>query len=229
MDLFAKFKSENNWEPFDTYAVKIKFADLVGGAPKTEKMIEGWINSTNKERTTEVRQQLVDAAKETLPELVDEQAEKNSIGFKSDERGLFIEGRQIQAMLKESGNIIKDIAPGGIGKGKTDEEKGVLALKKKISENVFVMEDRIYLGRAKPDAIEERPIHVMTAQGPRTSIKCVEVCRDVEVAFTLKRRVGNIVTLKTLLAVLDYAQSMGGGADRSQGRGRFAVLSVDAA
>ena len=70
----------------------------------------------------------------------------------------------------------------------------------------------------------------MTAQGPRDSIKRVEIVNSCKVTFTLKRRKGSgkdSVPEKVLLGILDYAQSIGLGADRSQGYGTFEVLSVE--
>lgn len=225
MDLFSEFKRTNDWKPFDRYHVKLHITDLVGGVPKNAELIDGWIKATCKEANDEQRAAIVQATKETLTEAAEEMVDKQSIGFKSDERGLFIEGRHVKAMLKECGNIIKDLVE-GFGK-KGDSQKGISNFKSKVAEQLFVEEERIYLGKQKPDEIEERPIHVMTAQGPRNSLKRVEIVRDVDVGFTLCRRKGNIVPEKAMLAILDYAQTNGLGADRSQGRGKFRVVSVE--
>ena len=137
--------------------------------------------------------------------------------------GLAIEGRQIKACLKENANIIKKGMPKSCGK-----DGVIAALKNKVAEQLFVEENYIPIGRTEPDEVLEKPISVMTRQGPRTSIKRYEICHDVEIEFTLKRLArGGEVTEKVMLAILDYAQDMGIGADRSQGRGVFEVLSVE--
>lgn len=229
-DLWKKHLA-SNWNAFDTYKVTILIKDIVGGKPATPDMIEAWVDATNKEKLEAERQKIKEAHMDTLPELADEKADKQSCVFARVDGVLCIEGRQIKAMLKEAGNIIKQIAPAGDGK-----TAPIAALKSKVADQVFVVEDYIPLGRGngiyitEPDDRPERPIHVITARGPRTSIKRVEVVRDVEVTFTVKRRKGRdkgAVPEKVLLAILDYAQEVGLGADRSQGFGCFSVLSVE--
>jgi len=227
-DLFAEFK-KNDWAPFVRYRVHLKLENIVGGTPKNPKLIDAWINAKNKELTAEEREKLANATRKELGELSAEVAAKNHVGFRQDKNGLFVEGRHVKAMLKESSNIIKTITPGGRGK-KSDGDKevpGITNLKSKVAERLFVEEDCIYLGQMEPDEITERPIHVMTAMGPRDSIKRCEIVHDVEISFTLRRHRGNEVPEKTMLAILDYAQTMGLGADRSQGHGKFKVLSVE--
>lgn len=219
MNLWEKHLA-SDWTAFDQYAVRIRIADIVGGKPATPEMIAAWVDATNKKKNADERKKIVDAHLETLADLTEEKADKQSVVFARVDGELAIEGRQIKAMLKEAGNIIKTIAPG----------EPIAALKSKVADQVFVAEEYIKLGRTEPDDREERPIHVMTAQGPRTSIKRVEIVRDVEIGFTVRRRRGRdkgSVPEKVLLGILDYAQQVGLGADRSQGRGMFKVLSVE--
>lgn len=228
-NLFSKFKKDSDWKPFNRFAVKLCLVDIVGGIPKNPKLIEGWVNATNKDKTEEERKAIIEATREELPDLSDDVVEKTSVGFKSDENGLYIEGRQLKAMLKEAGNIIKNIAP---GKKKVKKEMvegtGITNLKNKVADQMFVEEVKVHLGREKPDEIEERPIHVMTAQGPRDALKRVEICYGCEIGFTISLRRESEITRDTMFAILDYNQMLGLGADRSQGRGRFEVLSVEA-
>ena len=227
-DLFAEFKKDD-WAPFVRYQVCLHLSNIVGGTPKNSQLIDAWIGAKNKELSAQEREKLANATKEELGELSNNAAENNCTGFRRNSDGLFIEGRQIKAMLKESANIIKNIVPGGRkpkGQG-GGEAPGITNLKSKVAERLFVLEDQISLGKKKPDAIEEKPIHVMTAMGPRDSIKRCEVVNDVVIAFTLQRHRGSEVPEKTMLAILDYAQTMGLGADRSQGRGQFKVLGVE--
>ncbi len=242
INLFAKFKAESNWDPFDTYEVKLRVFKLVGGIPMDPQLLDAWLQSkfkiknleskADKEKTEKAEAALVDAVRskseavkshaELLEEAqkeIGEQMEKSAIGFHKVDGQLVIEGRQVKAMLKESGNIIKDIAPDG----------AVGALKSKVADKTFIEENFIPIGRTEPDEILERPIHVITAQGPRDSLKRCQVCNNVEIQFTVKRRIGpdkSGVPEKVLMGILDYAQRVGLGADRSQGCGKFEVLSV---
>jgi hypothetical protein len=219
MNLWEQHK-KSGWNAFDTYKVKLFIKNIVGGKPASPEMIAKWVEATNKEKSEEERNRIRDAHMETLGDLTDEKVDKQSCVFARVDGKLCIEGRQVKAMLKESGNIIKTIAPG----------EPVTALKSKVADQVFVDEKYIPLGRTEPDRTEERPIHVMTAQGPRTSIKRTEIVEGTEIEFTLRRRRGNDKTAvreRVLLGILDYCQSVGLGADRSQGCGEFEVISVD--
>jgi len=222
-NLFAKHK-KSGWQAFARYAVKIRCHDLVGGRPLNADLIEKWVTATCKKANDKERQKIIDADVALLDETIDEVAEKQAIGFARIDGHLAIEGRQVKAMLKEAANIIKGIIPGG------KDGKGIAALKSKVADQIFVEEEYIILDKTQPDDVEERPIHVMTRQGPRTSLKRCEIVRDVEIDFIVARRAGagEGVPQKALLAILDYAQQVGLGADRSQGRGRFEVLNVEA-
>ena len=233
VNLFEKFK-QSGWTAFDTYTVSIVCKDLVGGLPANKKMIEAWVNATNKTKSDEERRKIIDSHIDKLEKVEEEVAEKHGIMFARLKNGeLAIEGRQIKAMFKEAGNIIAPIAPGGTAR-KSGEHKGkiqgVQALRSKIADRVFVVEDYIGLGRFEPDEVLERPIHVVTPQGPRTSIKRCEILKDVEITFTVKRcrgPKGSGVPMDALMAALDYAQTVGLGSDRSQGRGQFEAQTVE--
>ena len=88
---------------------------------------------------------------------------------------------------------------------------------------------RIYLDAVEPDGYEERPIHVQTAQGPRTAIKRVDYVQDKTMAFQIwvlktapaeTRHIGET----EIVAMLRFSQENGLGGDRSQGGGKFDVI-----
>lgn len=233
-DLFAEFQ-KTNWAPFISYRVKIRLHDIVGGIPKNGQLIEAWINARNKELSKEARKELADATKADMQLLKDEKGDAHAIGFRSDkEKGLFIEGRQIKSMLKEVGNIIKGIAPGGKKKEKVEGQKksklvdaeGITNLKSKVAERFFVVDDCLFLGVMEPTRMGEKPIQVETRLGPRSSIKRFDIVEDVEIEFTLQRSRDDVVPVSTLLAIMQYAQKSGLGAMRSQGYGCFDVVEV---
>lgn len=227
VNLFAKHK-KTGWDPFDRYRVEVRVGHLVGGLPMTTKLVESWVNATNKDKKAEDREAIRGAHVDTLPETVDEKKEKQGIGFARVDGQLCVEGRCLKAMLKEAANIIKDSCPSNSAVNESTGT-GIAGLKAKVADQVFVSEEYIPLGRTEPDRIVERPIHVMTPQGARDSIKVCEVCDDVVIKFTVRRHKGmkkQAVPEKTLLAIVDYAQNVGLGADRSQGYGTFEVLSV---
>jgi hypothetical protein len=143
-------------------------------------------------------------------------------GFLSDDtHGLYLENRNVKAMLKESANIVRKFYPNAKGKSPP--------LKSQLAERVFVKPDRVYLGRAQPDGYLEKPIHVMTAQGPRTALKRVDHCDDVKLELALKVLDDGLITEKILRGILEHAAENGLGTDRSQGSGTFEILRFEAA
>lgn len=228
-NLFAKHL-KSNWKFFDQYVVKLRLRDIVGGIPQNPELIEAWLSAGNKIKSKEERDKIRDAHLDMLGAATDEKREGKGIGFHRTIDGtLCIEGRQLKSMLKEAANIIKDKVP----TGKTEKGKpvfGILNLKSKVADQVFVVEEFIPIGRTKPDETREKPIHVQTPQGLRDSIKVYEICHDVEIEFTVNRFMGTgkmAVPEATLMGILDYAQYTGLGADRSQGRGVFEVISTE--
>lgn len=227
--LFERYFQKNDWKKFDTYAVTLEITDIVGGIPLNPELIETWVNQTNKKKSTERRKKIIEAHREVLEELEDESRESKGIGFHRVDGELVIEGRQLKAMLKEAANILREIVP----TGQTKDGKpvyGIPQLQSKVADQVFVSEKFVSLGRDRPDDIRERPIHVMTAQGERDSIKVYEICYDAVVTFTLRRlrNKGRMaVPEEALMHVLNYGQSLGLGADRSQGYGTFKVIDIE--
>jgi len=226
---FQEFRKTFHRKLFDSYRVTIDLVDIAGGTPADPKMLEGWINATNKEKSAEDRAALVEATADELPVIAGEQEAKSWVRFKRDDRGPYIEGRCIKAALKECANIVKSAVK---SRGKNGEEAGTKNLKSKMAECVFVAEEKIYITDKGGNPIsgdvptEERPAHVMTAQGPRTSIKRTDVLRDVRIQFTARLAKTGAVSEAALFAALSYLEINGIGADRSQGRGRASAIDV---
>lgn len=202
---------------YDTYDVKLRIRDkLCGGMPKNPDLIKGWIAATTKfdDATTTVLE------KEARENLLQPTEEKSWNTLPGDENGLFVWSRQIKAMFKESASMLR-ITTQKIGS-------------KQIFQHGFeikglVKDDRVYVGRNEPDGMAEGPIHVQTAQGPRTALKRVDYVLGVTLEFTIwvlhteggeKRHVGE----DELIKMLTFAQENGLGADRSQGMGKMDVI-----
>jgi len=226
---FKAFKRNFDKTLYDDYRVTLHLIDIAGGTPAHPDMIKGWIDATNKEKSEAERQALKDATAEELPELATEKEEKSWVRFKRDDKGIYVEGRCIKAALKEAANIVKNAVKTTDKKG---NEVGSKALKSKFAECVFVAEDRIHVLTEEGDPVteaqsEERPVHVMTAQGPRTSLKRSEVLYDVKIIFTVQLAKTGAVSEKALFSALAYLDKLGIGADRSQGRGRSRDIEVE--
>lgn len=197
----------------------LKLDNIAGGLPTDPRLIEAWQQANWRKRAKllpEDPQTPAEAAAGTVALL--EGVTADEAGWTTFARGpggyLCVEGRQIKAMLKESANIMKSMIPIN---GK------VIPLRSKLAERVFVVERLIpFLPETnEPTRMDERPIHVMTAQGPRDAIKRSDVMELVELVCTLKVLRDGMFTVEILRQLLSHAADNGLGADRSQGYGRF--------
>jgi len=204
-------------EYYDRYAVTIKIRHRIyGGTPKSPEVIEAWIRARTGYDDALTKAQTAEA----LETQVEQEAEKMWTGFPGDERGLFIWTRQVKAMLRESATML----------GITKRKRGT----KQVIQHGFELkgtehEQRIYLGVDKATGAEEGPIHVITAQGPRTALKRQDYIEAPTIKFEVwvlsvpvgeDRRIGE----KEVVAMLTFAQENGLGASRSQGHGKFDVV-----
>ena len=79
-----------------------------------------------------------------------------------------------------------------------------------------------------PIQVDDRPLTVMTMQGPRTSIKRFEYADSVPLSFTIRvldDGVNKVGTEEQLREMLEYMRFNGIGSDRSQGSGTFTIDS----
>jgi hypothetical protein len=221
-------------ELFTRYRISIRFtAKLMGGTPKDPRVIEGWIKTRmGLEQGDQLRQMVVrtlrdlghDLIDDPTPEQVDEAikatvGDKSTVGFKRDARGLFIEGRQIKAALKESTAILFPYATDKWGATKK-------APKAYLAERVFCEEDTIPLGRDEPDGLEMFIGHVSGPQGPRSTLTYVEYCERPPIGFTVWS-LEDAVKHQDWEAIFEHMEQNGLGALRSQGHGRFTVTGVE--
>jgi hypothetical protein len=197
-------------------------ATIAGGTPTDPKVAEGWLRTKLgidkddliREKVAEVMVERGVTADEAT-EIVNTQ--KNLNGFKRDENGLYIEGRQLKAALKEAVSIA--VAAGKIeqrGWGKTNKWiQGYLA------EHVFVVEDRLYLGVTEATGINQRFVH--THRG--TGIQYEEYVNDAKIDFTVIS--DHDFTEKQWAMIWTCGEQNGVGASRSQGYGRYEVIRWD--
>lgn len=210
---------------FRNYELTLHVDRLVGGIPKHPAIIKRWQEAHLSGRAGEPSAE--DATDATLELLGSQAIDPEEMvagvwtGFVTDADAddvLAIESRLIKAMLKESANIVR-VLPEAQVRGKP------VPLRARLAERVFVTPKLIRLekdGKAITEAeSSERPIHVMTAQGPRTALKRTDYVDDVDVTCTLEVLDDGVITEKILRLVLDHAARNGLGTDRSQGNGTF--------
>lgn len=225
MSVFAKFE-QKAW-PY-SFAGTLHISTIAGGTPTDPKVAEGWIRSKGAlgqdARDDLIRQAVAETMVErgvSADEAVVEVAKTKSLnGFKRDENGLYIEGRQLKAGIKEAASVAyaagKLLNGGKNAWGRTS--KGILGF---IAEHVCVVEDRLYLGVIEPSGVNQRFVH--TFRG--SSIQYEEYVTDAKVDFTVKS--DHVFTDEQWAMLWLTGEQQGLGASRSQGYGRYEVTRWD--
>lgn len=226
---------------FYEYDVIIRLRDrLVGGIPVVPEgadradMYEKWGRGQAIEQDPEFEEPLHAALAEDpdMPVAVaQEDVQGLETGFKRDANGLYIEARQVKAMLREAAQRL----------GHIKRHKGMRQI---LQHDLYVRSpldatQKLYLGRQVADGKEVRPISVITRQGPRTALKRFEYVTQCEIAFRIRILSGGIgedvfgksqkdrdnKREEILLSMLELGSELGLGADRSQGEGTFEILA----
>jgi hypothetical protein len=214
-------------DPFAHYrATLVVHGKLIGGIPKDPDTIKKWIESRIKGGADLPLQELWNETVEAMGEsasfgevtaaVASEMQGGN--GFKTMDGQLVYEGRCMKAALKEAANIAY---PGTEWPGRPAKiRKG---LKNYLAETVFVVEDVIGLGVSEPSGTEQRIKHVMTPQGPRSSIGVVDYVEDPKLSFTVAVLDGCIKD--EVWGRLWAALERGGiGSDRARGDGQCELV-----
>lgn len=207
---------------YDVYDVRFRFVTpLSGGVPKSPDLIDAWVRARTGYDDARAREVAAQTKKdmgideERVQTEAEAAAEKSWSGFKSDAEGLYIEARQVEAMLKETASVMR----------LTVNKRGS---KQVLQHACHVKPYRIHLGKTEPDGYEESVVHATTPQGPIHAIKRNDyVSEGTEIAFTLHVLRGNAqgVDEDYLRRCVTLGQDDGLGANRSQGFGRFEVVT----
>lgn len=199
------------------YEGSLHVSTIAGGTPTDEHVAEAWLRTKLADKDDLIRE----AVAKTMAErgiTADEAAKevdslKHLNGFKRDESGLYIEGRQLKAALKEAASVA--VASGklnGRGWGKTN--KGLLGY---LAEHVFITDDRLHLGVAEPTGIMQRFVHTFRGTG----IQYEEYVENAKVDFTVKA--DHEFSDAEWAMIWLTGEQQGIGASRSQGFGRYEV------
>lgn len=217
MSAFAKYETKNY--PF-RFAVSAHVATIVGGTPTDPNVAKAWLNTKVTEADDIIQAEVATVMAERGVKLDEALAEvvskKHLNGFKRDEQGLYIEGRQMKACIKEGANIAMSV--GKLPRKWGQTSKGILGF---VSEHIFVVEDRIYLGTAQPTGILQR--FITTFRG--TGIQYEEYVEDAKLSFTVESDYD--FSEAEWAALWLTCERQGIGASRSQGYGRFTVEQWD--
>lgn len=204
------------------YAATLVVSELHGGVPMNPEVARKWLQvrvGGDEEYLANLQAQVVvelGLDKDlTDDEILDEMTRRNNLnGFKRLTSGeLYIEGRQVKAMLKEAASIaVQGGHLGARGWGKTN--KGLLGF---LAEHIFVEEHRIGLGVTEPSAIHQR--FVSTWKG--TGIQMEEYVEDAKVSCTVSTDYDWPKDFWPIIWTI--AEENGLGAARSMGFGTFEV------
>jgi hypothetical protein len=205
------------------FAGQLVVGTIAGGTPTDPKVAEGWLRTKLGDKDDLIREMVAETMVERgvtadeAAKIVDTQKHLN--GFKRDEQGLYIEGRQLKAALKEAASCA--VAAGKLtarGWGKTN--KGLLSY---LAEHVFVVEERLHLGVTEATGINQRFVHTFRGSG----IQYEEYVTDAKIDFTVMA--DHDFSEKEWAAIWTSGEQQGIGASRSQGYGRYEVTRWDAA
>lgn len=223
MTTFAEYRKQV-W-PLE-FKGRIRIHRICGGVPNDKNIAKSWLEKKLGVTDDEQLQRLVletMAQREgmTRDDAVKEVIQQTSVnGFKADELGLYVEGRQLKACLKEGISV-------AVAAGKV-KATGWGTTKKWITnyfpEHVFVVEDTLYLYDEDGKHITERPTptqrFVSTFRG--NAISYDEIIPVAEVEFSVIT--DHSFSEKEWAMLWVTAEQQGLGANRSQGYGRFEVI-----
>lgn len=199
------------------YNASIVVACLAGGVPSNDKIAEGYIKSKIADNDDLVRQRVAEVMLDRGISADDAAAadamDKYLVGFRRDDAGLFIPGRNIKSCIKEAASIAMNagsLKPKGWGTtSKT--------LPNWLPEHVFVLEDKVHIGATEPTGIAQS--FPKSFRG--TSIQYTEYVENAELSFTVVTDWE--ITDEQWAALWLTAEMNGVGASRSQGYGTFKV------
>lgn len=200
------------------YAATITVTNLAGGVPSDPNVAKGWLGTKLADKDDLIR----DLVAQTMVDrgiTADEAAEqvdklKHLNGFKRNEHGLYIEGRQLKAAIKEAAGVARATDKLKMKWGTTN--KGVLGF---VAEHIMVVEDTLQLDVTQPSRVlQSFPKNPRTGQ---TGIQYTEVIDETSFDCTI---IADYKFSDQEWAMLWLTgEQQGIGASRSQGFGRYEV------
>jgi hypothetical protein len=213
--VFAKYRPKAY--PY-VFTATLHVGRIAGGTPTDPNVAEGWLRTKlGIDSDDLIRQAVAEVMVErgvTADEATEEIRKNRHLnGFKRHpQHGLYIEGRQVKAAIKEAANVRWPKERWG------PSRKGTLSF---FAEHVFVQEDVLPLGVTEPSEVVQRFVH--TFRG--SSISYDEVVADAKVTFTVAT--DHEFTNEQWALLWLTGEQEGLGANRSQGFGRYEVIGWD--
>ena len=195
----------------------LRISTIAGGTPTDERVAENWLKTKLTDKDALIREAVAKTMAErgiTADEATKEvDSLKHLNGFKRDDAGLYIEGRQLKAALKEAVSVA--VASGKLKQKSWGETKKFIT--GYFPEHVFVLDDRLHLGVTEATGISQRFVHTWRGTG----IQYEEYVEDAKVSFTVVT--DHEFTDEQWAMIWLTGEQQGIGASRSQGFGRYEV------
>lgn len=220
--VFAKYASKA-W-PY-RFAGTLHVTNIHGGVPNDPKTIEGWLKTKVMEKdsiTQSVIAKIMEDRGVDHEKAVEVLAGEKVNGFHRDERGLYIPGNHLKASLKEAVSVAANAGKiTAKGWGAPDDPRYKKGIKQWFPEHVFVLEDRLYLGALAATGVDQR----FTRSQYGSSITREEVVEKAIINFTIET--DHDFTEEQWAMIWLTGEQQGLGSSRSQGYGRYEVVSWD--
>lgn len=200
------------------YNATITVTNLAGGVPTDPRVAEGWLKTKLADKDDLIRdlvaQTMVDRGVTADEAATEVDKLKHLNGFKRNEHGLYIEGRQLKAAIKEAAGVARATDKLKMKWGTTN--KGVLGF---VAEHIMVVEDTLQLGVTEASRVlQSFPKNPRTGQ---TGIQYTEIIDHASFDFTI---IADHKFTDAEWAMLWLTgEQQGIGASRSQGFGRYEV------
>jgi len=226
---------------FWAFNIALRVRDrIAGGIPKNPDVIRAWLEA-------KLKPDDVENVQAEITQLIDQVEEKTWSGFKRDAGGLFLEERNIKAMLREAAfqleltrerGFREDIAHGTFVK---PERIRLLRAGKAAADEYgawTVSNDEVFAPVAEPDGVETAVVHATTPAGKMTALKKWDFVVQPVLVFQIwanakgalvRSQKGQDLGASRIKEMLAFAQELGLGANRSQGWGKFDVLLCEEA
>ena len=191
-----------------TFDVQIELlSDMLGTVPKDKEVFKTFVES--KKPSTEDEDESL---------TVEQIEEKGWTGFHVDaEKGLFIYNYMIKGFIKNAANVFKD-----------DPEIKVKAFRSKIDDLLFIAPRKIFLGMKESVNYLERPIRVMTMQGPRVALIRSDICpAGTALGFQIRIFIQEKFKVEHIRRLFAYGEDLGLGQWRNGGYGQFKTLRFE--
>jgi len=210
-----------NWV---VYEVVVEYEKpVLGGIPKSKDVIAKWVESRAKKKgkLPEEIQKLVEKISDEV--YVGEEGDIDRLWttFKADEKGLYIEDRNIKAMLREAATTLGFFKGSGSTQRRQTFQHGLVIKPYKIR---FYRNGEII---KEPEEVQERPVLIDYRGNPMAALKREDVILPgARSKFYIAVIDNDAFSREDFVNMLELCQEIGIGAARSQQFGKFRVVSV---